>query len=150
MDARLERRLRALAVVVAAGVILSVAFSAALGHADPIGIAIGVSYGPLLSLSLGSITLLGFQGPMREWLAGRSFTMNVAVRSAIYAAIIIPTQWLQLGARVLGQYYPASMRVFWISVPLPPLPFAISDGSRFAGGPTASMWSASTRRLWPD
>jgi adenylate cyclase len=116
MDARLERKLRALAVVVAAGVILSVAFSAALGHADPIGIATGVSYGLLLSLSLGSITLLVFQGPMRGWLADRSFTTNVAVRSAIYAAIIIPTQWLQLGARVLGQYYPASMRVFWISM----------------------------------
>ena len=102
--------------MVAVGVILAIGFSAALGHADPIGIAIGVCYGLLLSLSLGSITLFVFQGPMRGWLAGRSFTMNVAVRSAIYAAIIIPTQWFQLGARVLGLYVPSSMRVFWISI----------------------------------
>ena len=116
MHARLERKLRALAIVATAGVISAVGFSAALGHADPIGIAIGISYGLLLCLSLGSITLFVFQGPMRGWLAARSFTTNVAVKSAVYAAVIIPTQWFQLGARVIGQYYPTSIRVFWISI----------------------------------
>ena len=36
---------------------------------------------------------------MRDWLGGLSFTASLMVRSAIYAAIIIPIQVLQLGER---------------------------------------------------
>jgi len=116
MDARLQRKLLALAAVVAAGVITSVAVPFTLGYATPIGIAVGACYGLLLSLSLGAVTLFVLQGPMRGWLASLSFTADVAVRSAIYAAIIIPTEYFQLGALFLGQHYPPSMKAFWISM----------------------------------
>ena len=53
---------------------------------------------------------------MREWLAGRSFTGNVAVRSAVYAAIIVPTQFFQLGSIVVGQHLALSLRSFWIAI----------------------------------
>jgi adenylate cyclase len=116
MNARLERKLRVLAVVVAVGVISSIPFPVALGYRDAIGIAVGMSYGLLLSLTLGGVTLFVLQGPMRGWLASLSFTADLTVRSAIYAAIIIPTEFFQLGALVIGQHYPPSMRVFWISM----------------------------------
>ena len=116
MDARLERKLLALAVVVAAGVVSSIAVPIALGYLTPIGIAVGASYGLLLSLSLGGITLFVMQGPMRGWLAGLPFTADVAVRSAIYAAIIIPTEFFQVGALILGQHYPPSMKAFWVAM----------------------------------
>ncbi len=116
MDARLERKFLALAIVVAVGVVSSIGFSAALGYASPIGIAVGASYGLLLSLALGGVTLFVLQGPMRGWLASLSFTADLAVRSAIYAAIIVPTQLFQLGALVMGQRYPPSIKGFWISM----------------------------------
>ena len=116
MDARLKRKLRALAVVVAVGVISSIAVPMTLGYLTPLGIAVGASYGLLLSFSLGAVTLFVMQGPMRGWLASLSFTADVAVRSAIYAAIIIPTEFFQLGALVMGQHYPPSIKGFWISM----------------------------------
>ena len=39
---------------------------------------------------------------MRDWLGGLSFTTNLMVRSAIYAAIIIPIQFFHLGALLAG------------------------------------------------
>lgn len=116
MDARLQRKLLALATLVAIGMISSMIFSVALGYATAIGVAVGASYGLLLSLALGAVTLFVMQGPMRGWLASLSFAADVAVRSAIYAAIILPTQFFQLGALVLGQHYPPSLKGFWISM----------------------------------
>ena len=116
MDARLKRKLRALAIVVGIGVSSSMVFSAALGYPDALGIAVGASYGLLLSLALGGVTLFVMRGPMRGWLASLSFAADVAVRSAIYAAIIIPTDFFQLGALVLGLHRAPSTRDFWFSV----------------------------------
>jgi adenylate cyclase len=117
MNARLERKLRVLAAVVAVGVISSIGFSVAPGYGrSPIEIAVGISYGLLLSLALGGVTLFVLQGPMRGWLASLSFAADIAVRSAIYAAIIIPTELFQLGALIVGQHYPPSRKDFWISM----------------------------------
>jgi adenylate cyclase len=116
MDARLKRKLLALATLVAIGMISSMIFSVALGYASAMGVAVGASYGLLLSLALGAVTFFVMQGPMRGWLASLSFAADLAVRSAIYAAIILPTQFFQLGALVLGQHYPPSLKGFWISM----------------------------------
>ena len=116
MHARLERKLRSLAVIAAGGVMGGIVFSLARGFTSAIGIAISISYGLLLSLAIGSVELFLLRGPMREWLAGRSFTGNVAVRSAVYAAIIVPTQFFQLGSIVLGQHLALSLRSFWIAM----------------------------------
>ena len=39
---------------------------------------------------------------MRDWLGGLSFTANLMVRSAIYAAIIVPIQFFQSGEVIAG------------------------------------------------
>src|SRR4051812_12028859 len=116
MDARLERKLRLLAVIAGVGVVGAIVFSLARGFTTAIGIAISISYGLLLSLAIGGVELFVLRGSMREWLADRSFTGNVAVRSAVYAAIIVPTQFFQLGSIVLGQHLTPSLRSFWIAV----------------------------------
>jgi len=116
MDARLERKLRVLAIMIAASVVVSIAFAVARGYASVIGIGVSVSYGLILSIAIGGVTLFVMQGPMRGWLASLSFSADVVVRSAIYAAIIIPTQFFQLGSLVMGQTFPPSIRNFWIAV----------------------------------
>jgi adenylate cyclase len=115
MNARLERKLRLLCIIVTASVIGSIAFVFAQGYTSLAAIAVGISYGLILSLAIGGMTLFVFEGPMRMWLGGLSFTGNLVVRSAIYAAIIIPTQYFELGSVLIGQPFVASVRNFWTS-----------------------------------
>jgi len=116
VNARLERKLRLLAVIVAASVMVSIAYVFAQGYTSPTAIAVGITYGLILSLSIGGISQFVLEGPMRMWLGGLSFTANMVVRSAIYAAILIPTQYYQLGSVLLGQPTVPSMRDFWIAM----------------------------------
>jgi adenylate cyclase len=116
MNARLERKLRLLAVTVAASVIVAIVFVFAQGYTSLISIAVGISYGLILSLAIGGVSLFVLEGSMRMWLGGLSFTANLAVRSAIYAAIIIPTQYFELGSVIIGQPFVASMKDFWIAM----------------------------------
>jgi len=113
MNARLERKLRLLGVIVIASVIGAVAFVLAQGNASPSGIAVGISYGLILSLVLGGISQFVLEGPLRMWLGGLSFTTDLAVRSAIYGAIILPTQYFELGHLLIGQPFVPSARGFW-------------------------------------
>jgi adenylate cyclase len=89
MNARLERKLRMLAVIIAGSVVASIAFVVAQGFTSAVAIGVGISYGLLLSVGLGGVALFVLEGPMRGWLGGLSFTANLSVRSAIYAAISI-------------------------------------------------------------
>jgi adenylate cyclase len=116
MNARLERKLRLLGVIVTASVIGAIAFVFAQGLSSPAAIAVGVSYGLLLSLAIGGVSLFVLEGPMRMWLGGLSFTANLAVRSAIYAAIIIPVQYFKLGSVLIGHPFVSSMRDFWAAM----------------------------------
>ena len=89
MNARLERKLRLFAIVVAASVIGAVVYSLAQGFTTATGVAVGISYGLLISVAMTGISLFVLEGPMRAWIGGLSFTASLIVRSAIYAAIII-------------------------------------------------------------
>src|SRR5580692_1610940 len=109
MSARLERKLRLLSGIVAAGIIAGIAFSAAMDRSFIVGIA----YGLLTSLMLGSIELFVMEGPMLVWLGGLSFTTNLIIRSAIYAAIIMTLQWFQVGEAVAGLPRAMSSKTFW-------------------------------------
>ena len=53
MNARLERKLRLLAWVVAAGVIAGMAFNFAQGRTTPSSMVVGIAYGLLMSIVLG-------------------------------------------------------------------------------------------------
>jgi adenylate cyclase len=116
MNARLERKLRLLGVIVIASVIGAIGFVFAQGYTSLSSIAVGISYGLILSLAIGGISQFVLEGPMRMWLGGLSFTANLAVRSAIYAAIIIPTQFFQLGAVLIGQPFVPSAKGFWTAI----------------------------------
>jgi adenylate cyclase len=116
MNARLERKLRLIAVIAVASAMGGVAFVVARGFSTPSAIAIGVAYGLLLGVTLAGLTLFVLQGPMRQWLGGLSFTANLMVRTAIYAAVIVPIQFFQLGEIIARAAPDPSHRAFWISI----------------------------------
>jgi adenylate cyclase len=116
MDARLERRLRLFAIVVVVSVSASVAFSLAQGYTSLAGIAVGVSYGFLLTVPIAGISLFVLQGPMRPWLGTLSFTAGLTVRSAIFAAIILPTLYFQLGSVIAGVPVDPTHKGLWIDI----------------------------------
>ncbi len=113
MNARLERQLRSLAAIAAAGFVAGIVFNLAQGHTSPTALAVGVTYGLLMSVSLGSAELLVLEGPMRVWLGGLSFATKLMVRSTIYLAIITVIQWFQLGEVIAGVPPITSSRIFW-------------------------------------
>jgi adenylate cyclase len=53
---------------------------------------------------------------MRAWLGSLSFTADLVVRSAIYAAIIVPILFFQLGEVILGHPFDPSHKTFWTSI----------------------------------
>ena len=102
MNARLERKLRLLAVIIAAGTIAGFAISFAQGRTSPSSMVVGVTYGFLTCIAIGSVELFVLDGPLRAWLGDLSFTVNLIVRSAIYAAIIMVIQLSQSGELIAG------------------------------------------------
>jgi adenylate cyclase len=116
MSARLEIKLRLIAVVAVASAMGGVAFVVAQGLTSPSAIATGVAYGLLLGVTLAGISLFVLQGPMRPWLGSLSFTVDLMVRTAIYAAVIVPIQFFQLGDIIARAPPDPSHKVFWISV----------------------------------
>jgi adenylate cyclase len=74
---------------------------------------VGIAYGLLMSLMLGGIELFVMEGPMLVWLSGLSFTTNLIIRSAIYAAIIIILQWSEVGEAIAGLPRATSSKTFW-------------------------------------
>jgi adenylate cyclase len=95
--------------VVACGASAGLAFSVPQGHSA----IVGISYGVVMSGTLGAIELFIFSGPMRDWLSRFSFTAAFAMRSAIYAAVIALLQWLQPGEFVAGLPPESSGGSFW-------------------------------------
>jgi adenylate cyclase len=113
MDARLERKLRVFAGIIASGIIGGIVFPVSQGHTSAFDIAAGIIYGLLITITIGGFEVFVVEGPMRDWLGGLSFTKNLIVRSAIYAAIIIPIQFFHLGALLIGQHVEPSRDTFW-------------------------------------
>jgi adenylate cyclase len=117
MNARLEKKLRLLAVIVTASMIGAAVYSWAQGFTTPTEIAVGISYGLLISAPITSISLFVLEGPMRVWVGGLSFTANLIVRSAIYAAIIVPILFFQLGSVIIaGVARDPSHKTLWIDI----------------------------------
>lgn len=101
MNARLERKLRTLAVIVIAGTTAGLVVTFVQGHTLAPAMVAGTIYGLLMGLAIGGLELFVLEGPMRTWLSDLSFTVNLIVRSAIYATIIMALQLLQ-GELVAG------------------------------------------------
>jgi adenylate cyclase len=113
MNARLERKLRLFAGIIAVGTIAGLSVSFAQGRTSPAGVVVGITYGLSMSAAIGGLELFVLDGPIRTWLTSLSFTANLIVRSAIYAAIIMVVQLLQLGELVAGLPLETSGKNFW-------------------------------------
>ena len=110
MNARLERKLRTLAVIVISGAAAGLAVNFTHGRI----LVPAIVTGALLGLAIGVLELFVLDGPLRPWLSGLSFTANLMVRSAIYAPIIMVVQLLR-GELVAG-LTSASGDGFWSGV----------------------------------
>jgi len=113
MNARLERKLRALAVIIVAGTIAGLAVNLAQGRTSPSAMMVGTIYGLLLCVVIGGVELFVLDGLIRDWLSRLSFTVNLIVRSTIYAAIIMIIQGFHLGEVVAGLPADAFGQNFW-------------------------------------
>jgi adenylate cyclase len=102
MKVRLEVKLRRLVVIVMGAAAAGFAVSLAQGHISAQGMISGPIYGLLLGLTLGYVELFVLDGPLRDWLGNLPFTANLIVRSAIYAAIIMALQLVQVGEIITG------------------------------------------------
>ncbi len=65
---------------------------------------------------IGGVELFVLGGPMRDWLGGLSFTANLMVRSAIYAAFILAIQLSQSDGIIAGLSLKTSSQNFWSGV----------------------------------
>ena len=74
MDARLERKLRVFAGIIASGIIGGIVFAVGSGHTSVPTWRSGIIYGLLIAFTIGGIELFVLDGPMRAWLGGLSFT----------------------------------------------------------------------------
>ncbi len=102
MDARSQRKLRFLAAILATGALGGIIFVIAHSGFVPLQILVGIIYGVLISGAIGLFELLASSGPLRDWLGSLPFTVSLAVRSAFYAAVIIPVQYFDLGVLIAG------------------------------------------------
>jgi adenylate cyclase len=115
MNARLERKLRSLAVIIVAGTIAGLTVNFVQGRTSPSSMIVGTIYGLLLCVAIGGVELFVLEGSMRDWLGGLSFTVNLMVRSTIYAAIIMIIQGFHLGEVIAGLPAETFSQNFWSS-----------------------------------
>jgi len=113
MNARLERKLRYLAAIIAVGTIVGIAVNLAQGRTSPSSIVVGAAYGLQMCIAIGGLELFVLDGALRTRLGELSFTKNLLVRSAIYAAIITLIQSSQLGEVIVGLPRDPAPQTFW-------------------------------------
>jgi adenylate cyclase len=99
--------------IAAGGVVGGLIYVAARGHTAPSDFAIGVSYGLLISLAIGSLEIFMGAGPLRLWFGSLSFGASLALRSTLYAAVIIPIQYFEIGTIIHGPGIAPSQQSFW-------------------------------------
>lgn len=112
MNARLERKLRLLAWVVAAGALAGTIFAVA----HDVSIWPGAVTGVLISFPLIMLEILTADGPVRDWLSRRSFTTALLARSLAYAVVILGVQWIPVAEILTGSPTDAADRTFWSSL----------------------------------
>lgn len=112
MNARLERKLRTLGVVMIGGACAGVLYS--MLHQQ--SVVVGAIAGILFSGILGGAEMATMDGRLRLWLNGLSFTRSLLIRSAFYIVVIIVLQWLRLAEWIAGVPHSAFPPDFWSTV----------------------------------
>jgi adenylate cyclase len=113
MNARLERKLRYFAAIVAGGMIAGIVFNLAHGRSSPASLIEGAVYGLQMCLAIGALELFVLDGALRARFNSLPFMANLVVRSAIYAVIITLIQVAQLGDLIVGGHRDTSLDGFW-------------------------------------
>ncbi|QIG95926.1 adenylate/guanylate cyclase domain-containing protein [Bradyrhizobium sp. 6(2017)] len=116
MNAKLESRLRYLAAIIVAGAVASIGINLVQGRHTIGPLMAGFAYALVTCVAIGGVELFILRGPMMERLNRLSFIGLLAVRSAIYAGIIIVIQLLQVGERVAGFPLQTSIADFGVSI----------------------------------
>ncbi len=112
MNARLERKLRVLAIIAIAGCCAGMAFSVA--HGQPL--LPGFVTGLLLSTILGGFEVVIADGPVRRWLSGLPFTINLLIKSLFYAVVILTVEWFPIVDWLIGRPVGIAATTFWSSL----------------------------------
>ncbi|MBB5046019.1 adenylate cyclase [Rhodopseudomonas rhenobacensis] len=113
MNARLELKMRILAIMLTGGLLGGLVFVISRGHTTAGDLRAGIVYGLLISSAIAVFELFIANGALREQLGRLPFTLSVLVRSAIYAAIIIPIQYYEIGAVLAGVPVDDDRASFW-------------------------------------
>lgn len=114
MDARAERRIRIFGAFLGIGMLGGGIFAVQSGFSAQ-RFVIGGIYGLLISGAIGCFELVASSGPLRDWLGSLPFSASLAVRSAFYAAVIIPVLYFDLGVLIAGQT-PDSNQDIWTAI----------------------------------
>jgi adenylate cyclase len=102
MNARLERKLRLLAAIVAVGAMAGLTINFAQGRTSSSALAVGAAFGFITSVVIGGVEVFVLDGPMRDRLRSLSFMANLTVRSAIYAGLILLIQFSESDEIIAG------------------------------------------------
>jgi adenylate cyclase len=102
MTARLRRQLQMFAAIIAGGIFAGLLYNVANGLTRPIDLLVGTTYGVLISAPLGGLELLTSQGRGRSWLRRLPLPVSLALRSLVYAGVILTVQVGSLGHHLLG------------------------------------------------
>jgi adenylate cyclase len=102
MTGRQKRYWQILATFLLGGAVAGVAYNIVRGHLAPINFATGAIFGLMIASGIGAFESLVSQGRARLWLHSLPLAGAVAVRSLVYAAVIFPIQYYDLGVKVMG------------------------------------------------
>jgi adenylate cyclase len=113
MNARLERKLRYFAAILVAGIVAGIGFNLAHGRTSVSAIIEGAADGLQVCLAIGALELFVLDGSLRVRLGNLPFTANLIVRSALYAAIFMLVQTVQIGEIIVGRPHDATSQGSW-------------------------------------
>jgi adenylate cyclase len=113
MTGRQKRYWQVLATFLLGGAVAGVAYNVVRGHLAPINFATGAVFGLMIASGIGAFEALVSQGPARLWLRSLPLAGAVVVRSLVYAAVIFPIQYYDLGVKVMGLQSIPTPKEFW-------------------------------------
>jgi adenylate cyclase len=115
MTGRQKRYWQILATFILGGCVAGVSYNIVRGHFAPINLATGAIFGLMIASGIGAFEALVSQGRARSWLRSLPLGAAVAVRSLVYAAVIFPIQYYDLGVKALGLQSIDTPKDFWDS-----------------------------------
>ncbi len=102
MSAMRRRQLQLFLAVLVAGIFAGLLYSVGIGEVRPLGIAISMAYGVLISAPIAAFETLVTNGEGRRWLRSLPLAVSLGLRVGIYSAVILTVQFGSLGHHLIG------------------------------------------------